>query len=66
MKIYILQGKISTLTCIAEIYMVENNFTVFDFFYRISLILHLRNFIKYFCDTVLRTPQADPAPPAAG
>ena len=54
MKIYILQGKVSAFSCIAEIYMIEVNRTICHCFYCISLILHFRNFIQNFNDTVCR------------
>ena len=52
MKIYILQGKISSLSCIAEIYMIKVNGTICHILYCISFILHLRNFIQNLYNTV--------------
>ena len=54
MKVYILQGQISTLACIAEIHMFKVDISIRHFRDSICSILHLRHFLKHLRDTVCR------------
>ena len=54
MKTYIFKSKISALACITEIYMIKSNLTIFYFFYCVCFVLHFRNFVQYFSDTIRR------------
>ena len=52
MKIDIFQRKISAFSTITEIYMVEYNISILDFYSRVFLILHFRNFLQNLCNTI--------------